>query len=108
MPYDPVERFGFGKIQEIDDIIPAGIQEQGMLVGDKSWCVVTVVLIDRSYFKLTISQGGDSCLRSDDSGLRCESALVEGDIKVKRPERENVENCLLASCSWGQHQGEYI
>ncbi len=107
MPYDSIDRSRFWEIQEVDEIIPTWVQEQGMLISDKIGCVVTVVLIDRSHFQLPISQGGNSGLRDDDPGLWRKGALVEGDIKVKRPERQNVEHRLLARCSLGQRHGEH-
>ncbi len=96
MSDDAVDRPGPREVQDIDEIIPSGVQEQRMLVRHKRRGMVAVILIDGSHFKCPIPKGSDPDLRRDDSGLRRKGALVERNIKVKGAKRQNVEYGFLA------------
>lgn len=68
---------------------------------------MTVVLIDRSYFKRSVSKRGQPRQCGNRSGLWRKGALVEGNVKVKGTERENDEHGLLALCLRRHRHGEH-
>jgi hypothetical protein len=69
MSNHPIYRFVFWKIQEINEIIPPGIQIQRMLVCNKCGGMLTIVLIDCSHLKVAVAKGSESSLASNDSGV---------------------------------------
>jgi hypothetical protein len=69
MSNHPIYRFVFWKIQDINEIIPAGIQVQRILVCIKCGGMLTIVLVDCSHLKVAVAKGSESSLGSNDSGL---------------------------------------
>lgn len=69
MSQDAVDRFAAGKIQYVDEIIPAGVRIHRMLVGDKGCCMEAEELVDPSHFEGAIPKQGNPGLKVDKSAL---------------------------------------
>ncbi len=68
-----------------------------MLIRSERRSVVAVVLINGSHFKRSILKSGEPCLKHEDPARRGKRSVIEGHVKVKRPEWEDVEYGLLGS-----------
>ncbi len=97
MSDDSIDRPGFGKIQDVDEIIPPGVKVQRMLIRGERRGVVTVVLVDGSRFQRSVLKSGEPCLKHEDPARWRKRSVIEGHIEVKGPERENVEYGFLGS-----------
>lgn len=97
MSDDSIDRPGFWKIQDVDEIIPPGVEVQRMLIRGERRGVVAVVLVDGSHLKRSVPKGGEPCLKHENPARRRKRSVVEGHIEVKGPERENVEYGFLGS-----------
>jgi len=91
-----IDRPGFGEIQDVDEIIPPRVEVQRMLIRDKRRGMVRVVLVDSSYFEGPVLESGESCLKQKDPACWSKRSVVDRQIEVKGPERENVEYGLLS------------
>lgn len=91
-----IDRPGFGEIQDVDEIIPPRVEVQRMLIRNKRRGMVRVVLVDSSYFEWPVLESGESCLKQKDPACWGKRSVVDGQIEVKGPERENVQYGLLS------------
>lgn len=94
MSNHPIYRIVFWKIQDINEIIPPGIQIQRMLVCNKCGGMLTIVLINSSHLKVAVAKGSESSLGSNDPGLWRECSLIKRDVKTKWTKRQKVWNRL--------------
>ncbi len=95
MPDRAADRGAFGKIQNIDEVVPARIQIEGVLIRRKGRRVVAVVLVHRADFDVSIAKRRDPGLDANHAILGREGPLAEGDIKVEGPDREPFEQRVL-------------
>jgi hypothetical protein len=94
MSNHPIYRVVLWEIQDIDEIVPAGIQIQRILVCNECWSMLTIVLIDCSHLKVAVAKGSEPSLGGNDSGLWRKRSLVKRNIKIKRAQREKFRNRL--------------
>ena len=112
MSNHPIYRVVFWKIQDIDEIIPAGIQIQRILVSNKCRGMLTIVLIDGSHLKVAVAKGSESSLGSNDSGLWRKCSLIKRNVKTKWTKWKKLWNRLSGyrvrwKCRCKQDTGEY-
>ncbi|RIK59453.1 MAG: hypothetical protein DCC63_06725 [Nitrospira sp.] len=72
------------EIQDVDEVIPARVQKQGVLVGSKLLGVDAEELIDGPDFDVTIPRSRHADLHTDLSVIRREGLLTQHDIDIKR------------------------
>lgn len=97
MSDDSIDRPGFWEIQEVDEIIPPGVEVQRMLIRGERRSVVAVVLVNGSHFKWSVLKRGEPCLKHEDPARWSKRPVVKGHIEVKGSERENVKRGFLSS-----------
>jgi hypothetical protein len=104
MSNHPIYRFAFWEIQDINEIVPAGIQIQRILVCSKCRGMLTIVLIDGSHLKVAVAKGSESGLGSNDSGLWRECSLVKRNVKIIWTKWEKLRNRLYGyRVRWKRH-----
>ena len=96
MSQDAVDRFAAGKIQHVDEVIPAWIRIHGILVSNKKRRMETEILVNPSHFQGAIAKRGDSGLNVDKSAIGRKGLIDEGHVETERAERKDIENRLLA------------
>jgi len=94
MSNHPIYRVVFRKIQDINKIIPAGIQVQRILVCNKCGGMLAIVLIDCSHLKVAVAKGSETGLGSNDSGLWRKCSLIKRNVKIKWTKWEKLWNRL--------------
>lgn len=95
MPDCAADRGALGEIQDIDEVVPARIQVEGVLIRRKSWRVVAVVLVHRADFEIAIAQRRDPGLDANYAILWREGPLAECHVKVEGSDREPFEQRVL-------------
>ena len=88
MPDDTVHGFVCREIQNIDEVVPARIEKNRMLIGPELLGMDAEVLINRPNLHVAIPHGGDADLHADLAIVRCKRLLTQHDIHVEGPDGE--------------------
>ena len=86
MTDDAADRLALRKVQNVDEVVPAGIQEDGVLIGSKFLGMDAEKLVDGAHFQITVAEGCEAGLDPDLPVVRCKGLLTKGNVHVKWPE----------------------
>ena len=91
-----IDRSPLRKIQHVEKVIPAGIQEHGMLVGFKFFGMDAEKLIRGSKLEITVSQCRESGLNADLTVLGGKGLFSDGDVEIDRLDRQEIQERFLS------------
>jgi hypothetical protein len=104
VPDDPIQGFVCGKIQDIDEVVPAWVEKNRMLIGSKLLRMDAEVLIDGANFQISIPQRGDPDLHADLAIVRRKRLLPQHDIDIERSDWKFEYRFLGTDRSDGQER----
>jgi hypothetical protein len=96
MANDAIDRHTPGEIQNIDKIVPAGIQENRILIRFELVRVDTEKLVSDADFKIAVSKGRDAGLNPDFPIVRGKRLLSKGEVKIIGPDGKPFQNGFLS------------
>src|SRR6266545_1786032 len=98
MPDQPIDRLALWKIENVDEIVPAGIDQDGILIRRHVLLrgMVTEMAIQPAHLQITVAQGGQTRLDRDFTIMRCVRLLAKYHVEVDRPDWENFQGRFLS------------